>query len=338
MLGSAALPGLRGTHGSVWISSLATFTAFVTQLSSQGDPEGYTILSPTYSWFTMASYEDFVPLAAVSSPTVLSRLPSIAITSSIMFILASISTSPPHCQAQSCTCTNCGGSHNAFYRGCPTYKFTPEVAILIFEVSLLLPMPVLHSAPVRPSQEVSTSQCLVLLPLLLPPLPVKFLATLNPHTPISIAIPDTAISTSPVLTPLPPLPTHRTRQAKRSTAPSPPSTSPSTPQRSVPFSPPHKKTFVSQTSSTNSTSETLEDIQNHQIRTQDNIPTPHPSSNLSAPIPATIGEWGHLLGFGCRHFEAIVDFKEVCDYHLSECEDLLECHLNKRWALQYLLI
>lgn len=69
---------------------------------------------------------------------------------------------------------------------------------------------------------------------------------------------------------------------------SPTSASSPTTQTSVPSSPPHKKTFVFQISPTDSTSENLEDIQKFPIMTQDNMLTPHKSSNLSAPIPYTL--------------------------------------------------
>lgn len=34
------------------------------------------------------------------------------------------------CQAQTRNCANCSGPHNVFYKGCPTYKFEAEVAVI----------------------------------------------------------------------------------------------------------------------------------------------------------------------------------------------------------------
>ncbi|XP_063591299.1 uncharacterized protein LOC134768400 [Penaeus indicus] len=56
----------------------------------------------------------------------------------------------------------------------------------------------------------------------------------------------------------------------------------------MPITSPHKKTFVSQTSPTKSTLETLVGIQNYLIMAQGNIPTPHLSPTVSAPISSTL--------------------------------------------------
>lgn len=43
-----------------------------------------------------------------------------------------------NCSTESHTCDNCVGSHNALYRGCLTYKFESEVAILRVKLGLTL--------------------------------------------------------------------------------------------------------------------------------------------------------------------------------------------------------
>ncbi|XP_069993144.1 uncharacterized protein [Penaeus vannamei] len=69
--------------------------------------------------------------------------------------------------AQSCTCANCGGPHNVFYRGCPTYKFESEVAALRYRLGLCVKPDRKHvdeASPILPTPEMSLA-----LPLPLPP-------------------------------------------------------------------------------------------------------------------------------------------------------------------------
>lgn len=90
-------------------------------------------------------------------------------------------------------------------------------------------------------------------------------------------------STFPVPTPFPLRSNHRLRQSilftRSPTTSSPTSTFFSAPQTSVPSSH-HKEIFVSLTKSTSETRR----HSNCQIKTQDNMPTHHPSSNL-LPFP-----------------------------------------------------
>lgn len=43
-----------------------------------------------------------------------------------------------NCSAQACTCAKCGGSHDVFYRGCPTNKFESEEVNIRFKLGLAL--------------------------------------------------------------------------------------------------------------------------------------------------------------------------------------------------------
>ena len=73
-----------------------------------------------------------------------------------------------NCSAQTRTCANCGGPHNVFYRGCPTYKFESEVATFRYKNGLIL----------REARQEAHRQVFLILPPLVKsvplPLPLHF--------------------------------------------------------------------------------------------------------------------------------------------------------------------
>lgn len=106
----------------------------------------------------------------------------------------------PNCSAQSRTCSKCGGPHNVSYRGLYlTNKFEFDVPIFRLKqtgsrrgFSLT---PYSSPFPLLPKMSLHFPKYLFI-PRLPSPSSIFFL--LNPEAPISTAIPDTPISTSPV--------------------------------------------------------------------------------------------------------------------------------------------